>query len=195
MVSTLPQPCPCRFIIQIRQVSHRNVLRQAWWKWWIPCEKIGKRPSVVPGQRVLSIFPQPFNDANGVEAWSTSLESTLWKGGHEHFAKVPLKRELGSSGIGILIWNNIGKTLGSYWDLESIRLGNYTQGFKLPCAVDDNKEVIQDCANRQVHTAHIKVRRKPCCDEAEVVKNFRLDTAEPVKRLFEGYRWGVKRWH
>ena len=118
-----------------------------------------------------------------MEAWSTGLESTLWKGGHEHFAKVPVKRELGSSGIGILIWDNIGKTSGSYWDLESIRLGNlitaifitrhrtgplgkgavieaYAQGFKLPCAVDDNK-VIQDCANRQVHTAHTKVRRKP----------------------------------
>ena len=65
----------------------------------------------------------------------------------------------------------------------------YTQNLQLPCAiVDDNVQVIQDCANREVHTAHVKVRRKPWSEEAEVVKNYLLDTAEPLKRLFERYR-------
>jgi hypothetical protein len=48
----------------------------------------------------LEPFPcEPSNDAQGMEAWSTSFESTLWKGlGNEHCAKVPVKRELRSSG-------------------------------------------------------------------------------------------------
>ena len=50
---------------------------------------------------------------------------------------------------------------------------SFTRNFELPCAiVDDNKEVIQECS-KEIHTCHVKIKRKPLCEEAECVRLIR----------------------
>ena len=64
---------------------------------------------------------------------------------------------------------------------------SFTRNFELPCAiVDDNKEVIQECS-KEIHTCHVKIRRKPFCEEAECVRNFLIEFLDPLKRLFDRY--------
>ena len=84
----------------------------------------------------------------------------------------------------ILITRQRCGALGKAKTIEAV-----TQGHRIPSViVDDNHQVIQECSDQRIHTAHIKLRRKPAVEDAEVVKNFLLETAEPIERLFGRYR-------
>ena len=84
----------------------------------------------------------------------------------------------------ILITRQRVGALGKAKTIEAV-----TQGHRIPSViVDDNHQVIQECSDQRIHTAHIKLRRKPAVEDAEVVKNFLLETAEPIERLFGRYR-------
>ena len=84
----------------------------------------------------------------------------------------------------ILITRQRVGALGKAKTIEAV-----TQGHRIPSViVDDNHQVIQECSDQRIHTAHIKLRRKPPVEDAEVVKNFLLETAEPIERLFGRYR-------
>ena len=87
----------------------------------------------------------------------------------------------------ILITRQRVGALGKAKTIEAV-----TQGHRIPSViVDDNHQVIQECSDQRIHTAHIKLRRKPAVEDAEVVKNFLLETAEPIERLFGRYRWAL----
>ena len=62
-----------------------------------------------------------------------------------------------------------------------------TQGHRiLSVIVDDNHQGIQECSDYRIHTVHIKLRRKPAVEDAEVVKSFLiLETAEPLFARFK----------
>ena len=84
----------------------------------------------------------------------------------------------------ILITRQRCGALGKAKTIEAV-----TQGHRIPSViVDDNHQVIQECSDQRIHTAHIKLRRKPAVEDAEVVKSFLLETAEPIERLFGRYR-------
>ena len=75
----------------------------------------------------------------------------------------------------ILITRQRCGALGKAKTIEAV-----TQGHRIPSViVDDNSQVIQECSDQRIHTAHIKLRRKPAVEDAEVVKSYLLETAEP----------------
>ena len=66
---------------------------------------------------------------------------------------------------------------------------SFTLGLSVPsCLIDDNHLIIKENSEAGVHTAHVQLRRKPAAPEAELVRHFLLDCADPLHRLFEKYR-------
>ena len=70
-----------------------------------------------------------------------------------------------------------------------------SRGFSIPCCiVEDNVRVIaefvkaQEQSNPRTHTAHIKLRRKPTAERAEVVRPFLAGCSEDLETLFRHYQ-------
>ena len=77
------------------------------------------------------------------------------------------------------------KRCGPTGKLATIK--SFTRNFEVPCAIiDDNQEVIKECSE-EIHTCHVKIRRKPFSYEAECVRNFLIEFLEPLERLFNRY--------
>ena len=70
-----------------------------------------------------------------------------------------------------------------------------SRGFSIPiCIVDDNVRVIAEFAGAQehinptIHCVHIKLRRKPSAERAEVVRPFLAGCSEDLEKLFRHYK-------
>ena len=89
---------------------------------------------------------------------------------------------------GIFITRQRCGALGKLATAKSI-----THQFEIPsCIIDDNVDVIGEFAEVQeenpVHTCHIKLRRKPSQEKAEIVRQFLVQCTDPVEQFFRRYQ-------
>ena len=149
--------------IDYHQVLDRSASESAWASGAVP------RDSVTFLRKIKESAEKVFGNRDSVfVAVLSHIESSSKN--EENFPLNVNNSPIGSGDLVqiILITRQRCGALGKARTIETV-----TQGHRIPSViVDDNHQVIQECSDQRIHTAHIKLRRKPAVEDAEVVKSF-----------------------